>query len=76
MAPLPLLRGVELDDETVKLVLASQTSDAPPEAVKVSVTGPGATSGVVPKGMATDAPGVVATEIGAAKVAAALLPVG
>jgi hypothetical protein len=45
-----------------------------PLAVKVKLTGPGATRGAAPNGMAADAPGVVSTDVGNTKLAEALLP--
>ena len=45
-----------------------------PLAVKVKLTGPGATRGAAPNGMAADAPGVVSTEVGNTKLAEALVP--
>ena len=44
----------------------SQVKEAPPEAVKVSVTGPAATRAWAWKGIATEAPGVVLTPAGRA----------
>ena len=49
----------------------SQRNDAPPLAVKVNVTGPGATSDSVSKGIATSAPGVVVTAAGPLSLATA-----
>ena len=48
----------------------SQRSDAPPLAVKVSVTGPGAARGGAPKVIGTTAPAVVVTPDGVANVSA------
>ena len=50
----------------------SQAKAAPPEAVKVSVTGPAATRAWAWKGIATVAPGVVLTAAG--RLSAALAP--
>ena len=50
----------------------SQLKEAPPEAVKVSVTGPAATRAWAWKGIATETPGVVVTVTG--KLSAALAP--
>ena len=73
-APLPLESSVELDDEIFRPLLPDQVRDAPTEAVKVSVTGPGATRAVAAKGTATDAPAVVITDEGDAKLAVAFPP--
>jgi hypothetical protein len=59
MAPSP---GANVPPEftaTGPLIVPAPPSDAPPEAVKVSATGPGATSDVVPNGIAATAPGGV-----------------
>lgn len=72
--PLPVARTVELDEEIFRLLLPTQLSDAPPDAVNVRVTGPGATNAVVANGIAIDAPAVVVTDAGAKKLVAVLTP--
>jgi hypothetical protein len=54
--------------ETLRPASESQVRVAPPAAVKVNAAGPGAIRGVVPKGMATQAPGVVITVAGMLRV--------
>ena len=73
-APLPFDRSVELEDEIFRPLLPDQVRDAPTEAVKVSVTGPGATRAAAAKGTATDAPAVVITDEGDAKLAVVFPP--
>ena len=68
--------------ETLKALVALDSFSAPsaaqesvaPLAVKVRLTGPGATRGAVPKGMAAEAPGVVSTVVGSTKLLEALAP--
>ena len=59
--------------DTFNALSAAHDSVAP-VAVNVRLTGPAATRGVAPKGMAADAPGVVNTVVGHAKLVEALLP--
>ena len=59
---------LKLIDSPVTGVL-SQLKEAPPDAVKVSITGPAATKAWAWNGMATDAPGVVVTVAGALSAA-------
>ena len=73
-APLPLESSVWMDDEILRPLLPAQVIDTPTEAVKVSVTWPGATNAAAAKGTATEAPAVVITDEGTAKLAEALEP--
>ena len=68
--PVPAARenaSVALD--TLRSASDTQAKVAPPAAVKVNAAGPGAIRGVVPKGRATEAPGVVITVVGMLRVA-------
>ena len=58
--------------ETLRPASASHARVAPPDAVNVSATGPGATSPCAPKGIATRAPGTVKTVVGVLSTATAL----
>ena len=68
---LTVVTALELMVRPATAVL-SQVKEAPPEAVKVSVTGPAATRAWAWKGIATEAPGVVFTLAG--RLRAALAP--
>ena len=60
--------------ELLSTELLAQVSEAPAWPVKVRAMGPGATRAFAPKANATDAPGVVVTDVGTVRLVVALAP--